>query len=194
MFYPNGTSTISDLVKYMKSDKFKIYLEDNRNKPEDWDWKEKGFYRGERTEITTMEQLMDAIEKDQTIEGVTICVDTTDAYFRDSSYPGEEQSYVKEVFEWQYTSLFGKKYSYRITESTYLSEKPKYVPLSLECFTEFNRCFTIGTWERDKEGYEFHSVGSRLFEYVDEKDVERIWNAIKKADEYLSERFETEKN
>ena len=55
-------------------------------------------------------------------------------------------------------------------------------------------CFVIGTWERDDEGYEFRSVGSRMFDYVDDEDLNEIWKAIKNADKYLNNRFHNEED
>ena len=75
-------------------------------------------------------------------------------------------------------------------------EKPKNVPLSLNMFdVDFEgTSFVIGTWERDDEGYEFRSVGSRMFDYVDDEDLNEIWKAIKNADKYLNNRFHKEEN
>lgn len=196
MFYPNGTSRVSDLIKYVNSDCYKIYFEDNRDKPEDWDFKKNGFYRGKRTEIKTIEDLMKAIEMDATVEGVTICIDTTDKYFEKNPHMGEEVTYVKEVFEWKYASPNGHKYCYAIHDSSYLGTQPKYKELCLECYAEEigfgGSCFVIGSWNRDDEGYEFRSCGSRMFKYIEEEDLPIIWKAIKAADEYLNKRFETE--
>ena len=54
--------------------------------------------------------------------------------------------------------------------------------------------FVIGTWERDDEGYEFRSVGSRMFDYVDDEDLSEVWKAIKNADKYLNDRFHNEED
>ena len=43
------------------------------------------------------------------------------------------------------------------------------------------------------EGYEFHSCGSRLFDYVEEEDIPRFWSIIKEVDKFLAKRFAQEK-
>jgi hypothetical protein len=74
--------------------------------------------------------------------------------------------------------------------------EPKHIPLCLECFENgFNgTCFTIGSWERDEEGYEFRSVGSRMWQYIDEEDLPIIYKAIAAADSYLNNRFANEED
>ena len=83
-----------------------------------------------------------------------------------------------------------------IRDCAYLNGyEPKYKSLELNCYENgFNgTCFTIGSWKRDyKDGYEFKSCGSRLFEYIKPEDLEVIFNAIKAADKYLNERFQNE--
>ena len=134
-----------------------------------------------------------AFRKEYDKEG-RIIYDLTDTYFSNHPYEGEEVKHVKETFDWQYASPFGNKYCYKICSCSYLGEPPKFIPLEIVCYENgFNdSCFTIGHWDRDDEGYEFHSVGSRLFKYVHEKDVELIWRIIKEADDFLAKRYKEE--
>lgn len=90
-------------------------------------------------------------------------------------------------FKWQYE---GEK-CYKINNCSYLGEPPKHIPLELvQFFDGFDTpCFQLGSWERDKEGYEFRSCGSRMFEYIPKKDLEEVWKGLKKADKFLNERF-----
>ena len=90
-------------------------------------------------------------------------------------------------FKWEYV---GKKY-YKINNCSYLGEPPKHIPLELVQFNgDFNTyCFQLGSWERGKEGYEFHPCGSRMFDYIPKKDLKEVWKGLKKADKFLNERF-----
>ena len=51
-----------------------------------------------------------------------------------------------------------------------------------------------GVLTEGDDGYEFHSVGSRMFDYIDDEDLNEIWKAIKNADKYLNNRFHKEEN
>ncbi len=195
MWYPNGSYRLDQLIRDFKSGDFDFYLEKNEEPPKDWNIS-KGFYRGPRTPIKTIEELKDAVLKDMGTE-YTICIDTRPSYHEKHPFEGEEKSYVREVFKWEYASPYGKKYCYAIRDCAYLpGYEPKYKPFSLDCYEDGFKgtCFTIGSWERDKEGYEFHSCGNRLFNYIEPEDLERIFNAVKAADEYLNERFHNEED
>ena len=153
------------------------------------------FYRSpNKIKITTKVDLLKAIQSEYDKEG-KIIYDTTDEYDKHHPYIGEARSYVKDVFTWQYSSQFGAKRCYRICECSYLGEPPEYVPLEIVCYEEgFNGpCFQIGSWDCTSEGYEFKSCGSRFFEYVSQEDLLEIWKAIKAADLYLNERFNSER-
>lgn len=51
-------------------------------------------------------------------------------------------------------------------------------------------CFSLAYWERDKEGYDLTLVGSRIFEYIDEEDLEEVWKQLKVAQKMLDAFFE----
>ena len=195
MFCPNGNLTLNQLLDMLYSKEYDIWFEPN-DEPEDWDWKKNGFYRSpNKTKITTEHDLLKAIRAEYDKEG-KIIYDTTDEYNRRHPYIGEAKSYIKDVFTWQYSSQFGAKYCYKICECSYLIDCPKYIPLGLFCYENgFNSpCFQIGSWNRDSEGYEFKSCGSRLFKYISQEDLPEIWKAIKAADLYLNERFNNEQS
>ena len=195
MICPNGNISLNRLISMVESDDFEVYFEPD-DAPADWDFRN-GIYRSpNRWIIDDKDDLMLAINKEANKEG-TICYDVSNSYYKKHPYEGEEVSYIREEFFWEYSSPNGKKYCYKICPCTYLKGyEPKNIPLCLECFDSGfeNTCFTIGTWERDKEGYEFRSVGSRMFDYICEEDLPIIWKAIKKADEYLNNRFRNEED
>lgn len=196
MICPNGHASINKLLKMVNSDDYEVFFEPF-DEPEDWDWLKNGFYRSpNRKELKNNAELLEALKEETNNKG-RICYDVKDSYYTKHPYEGEELSYRKEVFFWEYSSPNGKKYCYKICSCTYLKGyEPEHVPLCLECFENGfgNSCFTIGTWERDKEGYEFRSVGSRMFQYIHEDDLPIIYKAISEADKYLNERFEFEKD
>lgn len=193
MIYPNGSIELRRLEKMLNSEEFVLYYEENSKEPCGWDWTKNGIFHGNKYPIYDKKELIDCINKELNGEG-TICYDITDVYFRKHPHEGESVTYVKPRFFWEWQSHNTKK-CYSITESNYLGEKPKHTPLSLNMFDDDFEgcCFVIGTWERDEEGYEFRSVGSRMFDYVDDEDLTEIWKAIKNADKYLNNRFCEEK-
>ena len=194
MIYPNGSIKLNELKRMINSKDFILYYEENTKEPVGWDWTKDGIFHGNKYPIDNEEELISCINKELKDEG-RICYDITKEYYRKHPYEGEEIIYVKPKFFWEWQSHTTKK-CYSITESSYLGEKPKNVPLSLNMFdVDFEgSCFVIGTWERDDEGYEFRSVGSRMFYYVDDEDLNEIWKAIKNADKYLNDRFHDEED
>ena len=46
-------------------------------------------------------------------------------------------------------------------------------------------CFSLAYWERNKEGYDLNSVGSRIFEYIEDEDIEEVWKQLKVAQKIL---------
>lgn len=193
MIYPNGTVLVSKLREMVYSKEYTVWFEPN-DQPADWDWKSQGFYRSpHRTKITTQADLLEAIKKEYDKEG-RIIYETTDIYYVNHPYEGEEVKHIEETFIWQYTSKFGRKLSYKVCPCSYLGESPKHIPLEIVCYEDgFNgSCFQICSWGRDNEGYEFHSCGSRLFDYVEKEDVPRLWNIIKEIDDFLAKRFKQE--
>lgn len=96
-------------------------------------------------------------------------------------------------FQWSYS---GEK-NYRISECSYITSPPKYIPLEVVCFEgDFDTsCLQIGSWERrDDFGYEFHSCGSRLFKFISKKDLKEVWKGIKRADKFLNARWQKEED
>ena len=166
MIYPNGSIKLNELKRMINSKDFILYYEEKTKEPVGWDWTKDGIFHGNKYPIDNEEELISCINKELKDEG-RICYDITKEYYRKHPYEGEEIIYVKPKFFWEWQSHTTKK-CYSITESSYLGEKPKNVPLSLNMFdVDFEgSCFVIGTWERDDEGYEFRSVGSRMFDYV----------------------------
>ena len=194
MIYPNGSIELNKLKRMIDSKDFILYYEEKTKEPVGWDWTKDGIFHGNKYPIDNEEELISCINKELKDEG-RICYDITKQYYRKHPHEGEEIIYVKPKFFWEWQSHTTKK-CYSITESSYLGEKPKNVPLSLNMFdVDFEgSCFVIGTWERDDEGYEFHSVGSRMFYYVDDEDLSEVWKAIKNADKYLNDRFHDEED
>lgn len=192
MIYPNGSIDLRNLKNKLNSKEFVLYFEEYTKEPDNWDWKKDGIFRGNLININDENALIEFIAKEMKGEG-TICYDITTEYYKKHPYEGEKITYVHPTFFWEWKSPRTKK-CYSITESLYVGVTPKNVPLSLNLFdNDFEGCqITIGTWERDNEGYEFRSVGSRMFDYVDDEDLSEIWKAIKNADKYLNDRFHTE--
>ena len=194
MIYPNGSIELNKLKRMINSKDFILYYEEKTKQPVGWDWTKDGIFHGNKYPIDNEEELISCISKELKNEG-RICYDVTEEYYKKHPYEGEEVIYVKPRFFWEWQSYNTKK-CYSITESSYLGEKSKNVPLSLNMFDDNfeGSCFVIGTWERDDEGYEFRSVGSRMFDYVDDEDLNEIWKAIKNADKYLNNRFHNEED
>lgn len=194
MIYPNGSIELNKLKRMINSKDFILYYEEKTKQPVGWDWTKDGIFHGNKYPIDNEEELISCISKELKNEG-RICYDVTEEYYRKHPCEGEEVIYVKPRFFWEWQSYNTKK-CYSITESSYLGEKPKNVPLSLNMFDNNfeGSCFVIGTWERDDEGYEFRSVGSRMFDYIDDEDLNEIWKAIKNADKYLNNRFHNEED
>ena len=194
MIYPNGSIELNKLKRMINSKDFILYYEEKTKQPVGWDWTKDGIFHGNKYPIDNEEELISCISKELKNEG-RICYDVTEEYYRKHPCEGEEVIYVKPRFFWEWQSYNTKK-CYSITESSYLGEKPKNVPLSLNMFDNNfeGSCFVIGTWERDDEGYEFRSVGSRMFDYIDDEDLNEIWKAIKNADKYLNDRFHNEED
>ena len=198
MIYPNGSYSLNNLKDFVLGNDIDVYFEEYKEEPEGWDWKKQGFFHGDLTKVNTVEELVTYIKKEVQGEG-TICYDFKPEYF--SRHPHSGESIIRNCpqFFWEYTSINGKRYSYKIEESKYLTGyEPEYPSMSLNCYTGAaafsGSCIAIGTWERDKEGYEFKSVGSRIFEYIDNLDIRTIWSAIKEADDFLRTRYLQEEN
>ena len=185
---------MNEIKRTINSKEFILYNKKKTKQPVGWDWTKDGIFHGNKYPIDNEEELISCINKELKDEG-RICYDITEEYYRKHPHEGEEIIYVKPKFFWEWQSHTTKK-CYSIIESSYLGEKPKNVPLSLNMFdVDFEgTSFVIGTWKRDDEGYEFRSVGSRMFDYVDDEDLSEIWKAIKNADKYLNDRFHNEED
>ena len=42
-------------------------------------------------------------------------------------------------------------------------------------------CFSLAYWTRDKEGFDLTLVGERIFDYIEEDDLEIIWEQLHTA-------------
>lgn len=178
MVCPNGCVDIRQLKKMIDSPEYNVWFV---NKGENWTTSSK-------QKITTNSSLTDAILKELNDEG-SIYYDTTDVYSLNHPCEGEDRC-KPNSFEWEYCSFFSKR-CFRICECAYIGKPPKYPSLEIVCFDLgfTSPCFQIGSWVRNDEGYEFKSCGSRLFEFIDERDLPIIWKAIKRTDEYLADQF-----
>lgn len=194
MIHPNGSIDLRRLKKLLDSKEFELYFEEYEEEPKGWDWKKNGIFRGNMTKIEDENSLIDSINKEMKGEG-SICYDVTEEYYKKHPYEGENVTYVKPKFFYEWKSPYTKK-CYSITESSYLGTPPKNVPLSLNLFDDDfeSCCIAIGSWQRNNEGYEFRSIGSRMFEFVADEDLSEIWKAIKHADKYLNDRFYNEED
>lgn len=184
MIYPNGHIEVSQLLMMVKSPEYAVYF----------DQKNSAGHQSDKKQITNVDQLTVALA-DELLGKGAICYTLTDAYNECHPYAGREAFQIADgSFSWEFHSLNGRHY--KIHECSYLGEKPDYAPLEIVLFDgDFNStCFQIGSWSRKDEGYEFHSCGSRIFDYINGTDLPVIWNAINKADAFLNERFKKEES
>lgn len=56
----------------------------------------------------------------------------------------------------------------------------------------FSSCYVVAWFRKDDEGYEFLSVGNRLFDEIDEYEVAKIWAQLKAAAKMLDEYYKAE--
>lgn len=180
MIYPNGSITEDRLKKMIGNPEYVVYAEDT-NVPEDWNSNE--IYRGPRTQIHTYIEALKYMMEDH----YTICYDLTEEYYKKHPYVGEAKMYTKELFNWQ----FHGKHPYAIHEYNARHKNENYTSLELVRYKEDfeGTCWTIAEWERDSEGYEFRSIGSRLFTDIDANDLSTVWEAITAGDKYLRKKF-----
>ena len=180
MIYPHGTLTLDKLRNMLKSDQYEVYAE-STVAPENWD--PNTLYRGPRTKIKSYEDALKYLAD----PNITICYDITDKYYQKHPYAGEAKMYIKELFHWQYSGV----HPYAISETKCRCRDQEYTSLELLRYGgDFNdSCWVIAYWTRDDEGYEFKSVGSRLFTEIDADDLETVWEAITAADKYLRNKF-----
>lgn len=189
--YAHGTLPLYQIKKILDSKDAVLYFEENEKEPEGWNWLEQGFFHGKSTEIKDVSEAVKYIEKELNGEG-SLYYELLDSYFDKVPNPYDIKE-SKDPFTWTFND---GKYIYKIVESTYLpGYTPEHPSLSLEMVKVGvgESAMSIGSWTRDcEEGYEFRSIGSRLFDKVPEDCVEIIWSGIKKADAYLAERFKKE--
>lgn len=180
MIYPHGSITENRLKKMIGNPEYVVYAEDT-TVPEDWNSKD--IYRGPRTQIHTYIEALKYMAE----EHYTICYDLTEEYYKKHPYAGEAKMYTKELFNWQ----FQGKHPYAIHEYSARHKNENYTSLELVRYSEDfeGTSWTIAEWERDSEGYEFRSIGSRLFTDIDANDLSTVWEAITAGDKYLRKKF-----
>lgn len=171
---------------------YSVFAEKN-DQPEDWDWSKQGIYRGERTRITSLEDLKKYLFTDE----YTICYDIEKGYYDKYPYPGEAKSFIKETFNFKYSGDRDLEIKEVMTAYTPKSGEPVHTTtLELLCYSDHfgESCFVIAYWTLDEEGYEFKSVGSRFFDYLSDKDLKVVMSAIREADKFLKKKFESSSN
>lgn len=193
MIYPNGSIEIRRLMKMVDSPEYEVYVEDRSDEPEDWDWVKQGFWRGPLTPIKNRVDLKKWIIPilDEEVE---LCYDITSEYSRKHPNQGESFTYVKPVFTFEYA---GKaNWAIKETETYYKENGEKKRVKSLDLVKYENEfggiCFVVGSWERDKEGYQFRSIGNRIFECIDVEDMEIVWEGLRAGDKYLQDLYRKE--
>ena len=53
-------------------------------------------------------------------------------------------------------------------------------------------CFSLAYWKRGSEGFDLSLVGSRVFEYIEEYDLEVVWKQLHAAQLVLDNFWDTE--
>lgn len=53
-------------------------------------------------------------------------------------------------------------------------------------------CFSLAYWQRDKEGFDLTLVGTRVFEEIEEDDLEMVWKQLHTAQLVLDRFWDTE--
>ena len=53
-------------------------------------------------------------------------------------------------------------------------------------------CFSLAYWKRDKEGFDLALVGTRVFEEIEEDDLEIVWEQLHTAQLVLDRFWDTE--
>lgn len=82
-------------------------------------------------------------------------------------------------FEWEYESDLSKK--------KYEIKKHGNMEPSLIVHQDVKSTIEIALWKKNDEGiYEFYSIGSRLFDLINDDDIRKVWNAITKMDIFLN--------
>jgi len=185
MIHPNGSIELRRLLDMVYSKDYDVWYES---------YEETHSKLPSRTKITTKSALVQAISDEYDKKG-SIVYDITDNYRNSHPLPGETKEDIcseagNSHFRWE----FAGKNNYAIFNCSYLGEPPEHIPLELvQFYDDFNSsCFQLGSWERDKEGYEFHSCGSRMFECIPKKDLKKIWEGLKKANQFLNARWQYE--
>ena len=177
---------LNRLKRIVESNKYNVWFEDSTQEPKDWNWRKDGIWRGELTPIKSVDDLPKFIEKELKGEG-SICYDMSEEYYEVHPHVGESAFRTKPSLRWEWQSYDTKK-CYSIQECSYLGRKPKNPSFELNCFENGfeGNCFSIAIWDYGDEGYEFRSVGSRLFDNVAYEDLSEIWKIVKKVDTWLN--------
>jgi len=67
----------------------------------------------------------------------------------------------------------------------------KNCPIELLKWSEdFDYCWVVAWFRKTDEGYEFLSIGSRLFDEISEDEISEIWRQLKAASKILNEYYE----
>lgn len=186
MIYPNGFISLEKLRKMINSKEFDIYYEDPVEVPEDYDFLKHGIPRGAQHRIKDEKELLKHLEDIYTGK-VDLCYDINDEYYRRHPHAGEYGGYLKPLFNWQYSG----KSNYEIRECKTNHQKDTTLEVCRFDGDFFDSCYVIAYWTKDDEGYEFKSVGHRLFE-VDAEDFEILWKGICEADKFLKDKWDRE--
>lgn len=191
MIYPNDLIDFHKLKKMVNSPLFDVFVEDVVEAPKDWDWTTQGIYRGTLHSVKDMEDLKSYLSKILTGE-VQICYEPNSLYFEKHPHVGEHCRYVNPRFEFQYSGINNyviKEFKTKV-KSRDPEERKDVISLDvLRYENDFEgTCYTIATWDVTDEGYEFRSIGSRLFE-VPSEDFQTLWEGINEADKYLCSEY-----
>ena len=79
---------------------------------------------------------------------------------------------------------FGVKHATIIGKDTETFKKGDVLDL-VRFMDDGNVHYTIGTWRPDSEGYHFVSIGNRLFDCLDEYEVQQIWPILTAVQNFL---------
>ena len=65
-------------------------------------------------------------------------------------------------------------------------------PIELIAYNDdtHSSCYTLAYFHLDDEGYELHSVGSRLFDHINSDVISEIWSQLQAAQKMLDAYFE----
>lgn len=186
MIYPNGFISLWKLKKMINSGEFDVYIEAVVDVPEDYDLIKNGIPRGVRCRLKDEEELLKHLTDIYTGK-INLCYDLNSEYYRRHPHSGELFSCTNPTFNWQ----FSGKANYEIRECKTNHQKDTTLEVCRYDGDFFDTCYVIAYWTKDDEGYEFKSVGHRLFD-VDADDFETLWEGIREADKFLKKKWNDE--